>query len=142
MSQAKNGDTVSVHYSGRLSDGTEFDSSAGRDPLEFTLGAGNIIPGLEAGIIGMAVGDKATVNVKAEDAYGPHRAEGVQDVPRSALPPEANPEVGGLLRAVTPDGEKLNLVVTAVNEETLTVDGNHPLAGKDLVFDIELMSIK
>lgn len=142
MSQAKSGDTVRIHYTGTLADGGEqFDSSAGREPLEFTIGAGNIISGLEDHIVGMSAGDKSTVHIKAEDAYGPYREEGVQQIPRSALPAEANPEVGGMLQAVTNDGQRVNLVVTEVAEDTLTVDGNHPLAGRDLVFDVELVEI-
>ncbi len=141
MSEAKSGDTVRVHYTGRLADGTEFDSSAGREPLEFTLGAGNIIPGLDRGIQGMTIGQKATVEVACEDAYGKHHPEGVQQVPRSVLPEDANPQVGGMLQAQTGDGQRVNLIVTEVTEDMLTVDGNHPLAGKDLVFDVELMEI-
>lgn len=141
MAEVKNGDTVSIHYTGRLIDGTEFDSSAGREPLKFTVGSGQIIPGLEQGLVGMNTGDKGTVQVPFVDAYGPHRTEGVQEVPRSAMPADMKPEVGGMLQAVAGDGQKINLVVTAVTEESVTVDANHPLAGKDLIFDVEVVEV-
>lgn len=142
MSEAKNGDTVSIHYTGRLPDGSEFDSSAGREPLEFTLGAGQIIPGLEKEIEGMAVGDKSTVTIPADEAYGPHRPEAVQEVPRTQIPEEIDVAVGTQLQGMTQDGRQLNLTVVEVGDESVTIDANHPLAGKDLVFDVELVGIK
>lgn len=142
MSEAKNGDTVSIHYTGRLPDGSEFDSSAGREPLEFTLGAGQIIPGLEKEIEGMAVGDKSTVTIPADEAYGPHRPEAVQEVPRTQIPEEIDVAVGTQLQGMTQDGRQLNLTVVEVGNESVTLDANHPLAGKDLVFDVELVGIK
>ncbi len=141
MSQAKPGDSVKIHYTGTLDDGTQFDSSAGRDPLAFKLGSGQVIPGFDKAVEGMSVGDSKTVNIPAEEAYGPHNEQMVQDVPRSALPGDLSPEVGMGLQAQGPDGQVANLVVTAVQEDSITVDGNHPLAGKALNFDIELVSI-
>lgn len=141
MSQAKAGDSVKIHYTGTLDDGTQFDSSAGRDPLAFELGSGQVIPGFDKAVEGMAVGDNKTVNIPAEDAYGPHQPAMVQDVPKSALPDDMEPAEGMGLQAQGPDGQVVNLVVTEVKEESITVDGNHPLAGKALNFDIELVSI-
>ena len=141
MSQAKSGDSVKIHYTGTLDDGTQFDSSAGRDPLEFELGSGQVIPGFDKAVDGMSVGDRKSVNIPAEDAYGTHHQQMVQDVPRDALPAEMEPVEGMSLQAEGPDGQAFNLVITAIQEETITVDGNHPLAGKALNFDIELVSI-
>lgn len=141
MSQAKSGDSVKIHYTGTLDDGTQFDSSAGREPLAFKLGSGQVIPGFDKAVDGMSVGESKTVNIRAEDAYGPHSAQMVQEVPRSALPDDLAPVVGMGLQAQGPDGRVANLVVTSVQDESITVDGNHPLAGKALNFDIELVSI-
>jgi len=141
MSQAKSGDSVKIHYTGTLDDGTQFDSSAGREPLAFKLGSGQVIPGFDKAVEGMSVGDNKSVNIPAEDAYGAHNDQMVQEVPRTALPEDLAPEVGMGLQAQGPDGQVANLVVTAVEDESITVDGNHPLAGKALNFDIELVSI-
>lgn len=141
MAQAKSGDTVRIHYTGKLTDGTQFDSSEGRDPLEFALGAGSIIPGLEQAIIGMAEGDKDTVTIAADDAYGPRHAEAVQTVERSQIPDHVELAVGGQLQAQAPSGQQLLLTVVEVTEETVTLDANHPLAGEDLVFEVELVAI-
>jgi peptidylprolyl isomerase len=141
MSQAKSGDSVTIHYTGTLDDGTQFDSSAGRDPLAFKLGSGQVIPGFDKAVDGMSVGESKTVNIQAEDAYGSHNAEMIQEVPRSALPDDLTPEVGMGLQAQGPNGQVANLVVTSVNDDSITVDGNHPLAGKALNFEIELVAI-
>lgn len=141
MTQAKSGDTVRIHYTGKLSDGTEFDSSSGREPLEFALGAGQVIPGFDNAVDGMTVGENKTVTIPPEDAYGEKHEQLIQDVPKTALPDEINPEVGMRLQSQTPDGRTLHLVVTDVEEDKITVDGNHPLAGQDLTFDIELVEI-
>jgi peptidylprolyl isomerase len=141
MSEAKSGDTVRIHYTGTLTDGSEFDSSAGRDPLEFTLGAGQIIPGLEREVLGMKIGERKTVTAVADEAYGQPDPTAIQEVPRASLPPEIDPVVGGRLQAVTQDGHQIAVVIAAVTEETVTMDANHPLAGKDLVFAIELVEI-
>ena len=141
MSQAKSGDTVKIHYTGTLDDGTQFDSSAGREPLQFTVGSGQVIPGFDEAVEGMAVGDKKSVNIEPEQAYGPRHEQMIQEVPKSALPDDLEPEVGMGLQAQGPDGKALQLTVTEVSDETITVDGNHPLAGKALNFDIELVHI-
>ncbi len=141
MSEAKPGDTVRINYTGKLTDGTRFDSSEGREPLEFQVGSGQIISGLDREVEGMKVGDKQTVTVPAEEAYGPHDAAKVQNVPRDALPPELEPQEGMQLQAQTPEGTQMTLIVTAVAEQEITVDANHPLAGKDLIFEIEMVEI-
>ncbi|MBA5778306.1 peptidylprolyl isomerase [Stappia sp. F7233] len=141
MTMAKQGDIVRIHYTGRFDDGTEFDSSVGRSPLEFTLGAGEIIPGLEREIDGMAVGARKNVMISAEDAYGPHIAEHVQEVDRNLLPPEIVPTIGTRLQAESGDGRTVVFTITAADETTVTLDANHPLAGKDLVFEVELIEI-
>ena len=141
MTQAKSGDTVSIHYTGTLDDGTEFDSSSGRDPLQFTIGSGQVIPGFDKAVEGMAVGDSKSVNIPAEDAYGPRRDNMVQDVPRTALPEDLDPVEGMALQAKGQDGNVVNLTVTSVKDDSITVDANHPLAGKALNFDIELVDI-
>jgi peptidylprolyl isomerase len=141
MSQAKAGDTVKIHYTGTLDDGSEFDSSSGRDPLEFTVGSGQVIPGFDKAVEGMAVGDQKKVRIEAEDAYGEPSDQMIQEVPKSALPDDLEPREGMGLQARGQDGRVINLTVTEVGDETITVDGNHPLAGKPLTFDIELVSI-
>ncbi|MGJ8569479.1 MAG: FKBP-type peptidyl-prolyl cis-trans isomerase [Hoeflea sp.] len=141
MSEAKSGDTVRINYTGKLIDGTRFDSSEGREPLEFQVGSGQIISGLDREVEGMKVGDKQTITVPAEEAYGPHDAAKVQQVPRDALPPELEPQEGMQLQAQTPEGGQMTLIVTAVAEQEITVDANHPLAGKDLIFEIEMVEI-
>ncbi len=141
MTQAKRGDTVRIHYTGKLSDGTQFDSSAGKDPLEFALGSGQVIPGFDDAVDGMNVGDSKTVTIPPEQAYGQKHEQLIQDVPKQALPDNITPEVGMQLQSKSPDGRVLHLVVTNVGDDTITVDGNHPLAGEDLTFDIELVSI-
>jgi peptidylprolyl isomerase len=141
MSQAKSGDTVKIHYTGKLNDGTQFDSSQGREPLEFTLGSGQVIPGFDKAVDGMKVGESKQVNIAPEDAYGPRHEQMIQEVPRTALPEDLQPEEGMGLEAQGQDGQRLSLTVTAVSEESITVDGNHPLAGETLNFDIELVNI-
>ena len=141
MSQAKSGDTVRIHYTGTLDDGNQFDSSAGRDPLEFTVGSGQVIPGFEKAVEGMAVGDTKKINIPAEEAYGPRHEQMIQEVPKSALPDDLEPEVGMGLQAQGPDGQVMDLTITAVEDDAITVDGNHPLAGQALNFDLELVEI-
>lgn len=143
MSQVKENDTVKVHYTGKLADGQVFDSSVERgEPIEFTMGQGQLIPGFEKGLIDMKVNEKKTVNIAKEEAYGEPREELIQEVQKSQLPEEIKPEVGMGLVSKSPDGQEMNLVVKDVKEETIVVDGNHPLAGKDLVFDLEVVEIK
>ncbi|WP_305969463.1 MULTISPECIES: FKBP-type peptidyl-prolyl cis-trans isomerase [unclassified Mameliella] len=141
MTQVKTGDTVRIHYTGTLTDGSTFDSSQGRDPLEFTVGSGQIIPGLDKAIPGMEVGDKKTVQVPAEDAYGDTNPEARQDVPRSEIPDDIPLDLGTQLQVQAQGGQVLPVTVVAVTEEVVTLDANHPLAGKDLTFDIELVEI-
>ncbi|MCH9695948.1 MAG: peptidylprolyl isomerase [Gammaproteobacteria bacterium] len=141
MSQAKSGNTVKIHYTGTLDDGTEFDSSAGRDPLEFALGSGQVIPGFDNAVDGMTVGDNKTVTIPAAEAYGERHDQLVQEVPKDALPDEMEPAVGMQLQSQSPDGQIMNLVIVEVEEKTITVDGNHPLAGQALTFAIELVEI-
>jgi len=141
MTQAKSGDTVRIHYTGTLEDGTQFDSSAGRDPLEFALGGGQVIPGFDSAVDGMTVGESKSVTIPPEQAYGERHDQLVQQVPKSALPDDMKPEVGMQLQSQSPDGQVMNLVVTEVEEATITVDANHPLAGQALTFAIELVEI-
>merc|ERR1711916_145569 len=126
---------------GTLNDGTKFDSSEGRDPLEFTVGSGQIIPGLDSAIPGMTVGDKKTVNVPADEAYGQHDPRGMQTVPRAEIPDEIPLELGNQLQVSTPEGQTMIVTVAEVTDEAVVLDANHRLAGQDLNFDIELVSI-
>ena len=141
MTTAKSGDTVRIHYTGTLNDGTEFDSSSGRDPLEFALGGGQVIPGFDKAVDGMTVGENKTVTIPPGEAYGERHEQLVQEVPKSALPDEIDPAVGMHLQSRSPEGQVMNLVVTEVADASITVDGNHPLAGQALTFDIELVEI-
>ena len=142
MSQVKQNDTVRVHYTGKLVDGQVFDSSREREPIEFTMGQGQLIPGFEKGLLDMKVNEQKTINIPAEEAYGSPRPELVQEVDKSQLPEEIKPEPGMGLVSKSPDGREMNLVVTEVKEDSIVVDGNHPLAGKDLIFDLEVVEIK
>lgn len=141
MSQAKSGDTVRIHYTGTLDDGTEFDSSAGREPLEFSLGGGQVIPGFDSAVNGMSVGDTKTVTISPEDGYGPRHEQLVQQVPKNTLPEDIEPAVGMQLQSQAPDGQIMNLVVVEIAEESITLDANHPLSGHALTFAIELVEI-
>ncbi len=141
MQQVKNGDKVKVHYHGKLTDGTTFDSSEGREPLEFQVGKGDVIPGFDEGVTGMAVGDKKTVTIPAEEAYGPVQEEMIMEFPIDRFPPEMKPEVGMQLNLSDQNGEQFPVIVADVKEEVVILDANHPLAGKDLVFDLELVEI-
>ena len=141
MTQAKSGDTVRIHYTGTLDNGTQFDSSDGRDPLEFALGGGQVIPGFDSAVDGMAVGENKSVTIQPDQAYGERHEQLVQQVPRSALPEDLEPQVGMGLQSQSPDGQVMNLVITEVADETITVDANHPLAGQALTFAIELVEI-
>ena len=141
MAEVKAGDTVHLHYTGTLLDGTTFDSSDGRDPLQFEVGSGQIIPGLDVAIPGMSVGDKKIVKIGADDAYGQVNPEMRQAVPREGIPAEIPLEVGIQLQMQTPDGQAMPVTVVEMDAATVTLDANHPLAGKDLQFDIELVKI-
>ena len=141
MSEVKSGDKVAIHYTGSLTDGSVFDSSEGREPLEFTVGSGQIIPGLDAALPGMKVGDKKKVTIAPADAYGDHNPEGVLEVPKSQLPDDMPLEIGTQLEMRSPDGRSAPVTIIAVGDDTVTMDSNHFLAGKELVFDFELMKI-
>lgn len=138
----KNGDKVKVHYKGTLADGSIFDSSEGREPLGFTVGAGEMIAGFDKAVVGMDVGQSKTVTIPFMEAYGPHRDEMQLEVSKDQLPPDMSPEVGDQLQMQQRGGRPVPVVVAAVSAKTITVDANHPLAGKDLTFDIRLVEAK
>ncbi|MBW2960737.1 FKBP-type peptidyl-prolyl cis-trans isomerase [Mesonia aestuariivivens] len=142
MSLVKENDTVKIHYTGKLEDGQVFDSSLEREPIEFTIGGGQIIPGLEKGLIDMKVNDKKTIEIPQTEAYGEVQEELFQEVPKDQLPQEITPEVGMGLVAKNPDGSERQLRVAEVKDESIVIDANHPLAGKDLIFDVEVVEIK
>lgn len=141
MTQAKDGSTVQVNYTGKLADGTVFDSSYDRHPLKFTVGKGQLIGGFEKAVVGMNAGEKKTVVIPAAEAYGPRQENAVVEVERKNLPQNLDVQVGQRLELTQEDDSSLLVTVTATSESTITIDANHPLAGKDLTFDIELMSI-
>ena len=141
MPQAKSGDTVKVHYTGKLGTGMVFDSSTDSDPLEFTLGDGEIIPGFEQAVIGMRAGESRTAKILANDAYGPYNKEMVVVADRKELPQDLEPEVGQELQGKQEDGQEIVFTVTDISESAITLDANHVLAGKDLIYDIQLIEI-
>ena len=142
MQQAKRGDTVQVHYRGTLDDGTEFDSSAGREPLEFTIGQGQVIPGFEEAIVGMAAGEMKKQRIEAKDAYGEHSDELVFAVSRERVPDGTEVSIGDTLRIGFADGQTAAVQVTDLDDDTITLDANHPLAGEALIFELELVAIQ
>ncbi|MDV4343324.1 peptidylprolyl isomerase [Methanoculleus sp. YWC-01] len=141
MVQAKEGDTVKVHYTGKLEDGTVFDSSEERAPLEFTIGSGQIIPGFELAVIGMEPGEAKTATIPPEEAYGPHREDMTLTVEREQFPEDISPEPGQQLQVQQPDGRAAIVTVSDVSASTVTLDANHPLAGQPLTFEIRLVDI-
>lgn len=141
MSQAKNGDKVKVHYTGKYESGEVFDSSREREPFEFTLGQGQVIPGFEKEIEGMEIGETKTITIGPDEAYGQRREEMQVNVNKSDFPDDIKPEIGQQLQMKKPDGNIINVVVASVEDETVTLDANHPLAGKTLVFEIELLDV-
>jgi len=141
MTQAKAGDTVHFHYTGTLKDGSVFDSSEGREPLSFTLGSGQIIPGLDAAIGGMTVGEAKTVTITADQAYGPHDPQARQSVPRDQIPPHIPLEPGTMLQMQAPDGQAIPVTVAEADDAVVVLDANHPLAGQDLTFAVEIVAI-
>nr|WP_102135921.1 peptidylprolyl isomerase [Algoriphagus sanaruensis] len=141
MMQAKKGDAVAVHYTGRLEDGSVFDSSESRSPLSFTLGDGNMIKGFDSAVYGMAIGDKKTVTIPAAEAYGERRQDMMIDIPLDQVPPHIQPEIGLQLTLQGAGGQPVPVTVVDVTDAKIVLDANHELAGKDLIFDIELVSI-
>ena len=142
MQQAKSGDKVKVHYHGRLTNGETFDSSEGRAPLEFEIGGGMVIKGFDDGVTGMTVGDKKTVNIPFDQAYGPRNPEMIVDFPKDRFPQDMELEVGGSLMMTNGGGQQFPVVIKEVKEDIVVLDANHPLAGQDLIFDIELVEIE
>jgi len=141
MAQAKQGDTVNIHYTGKLGDGTVFDTSLNRHPLQFTIGKGQVIAGFEQAVVGMNTGESKTTTIPVDQAYGPRREDMIVTVERSQLPADLNPAVGQRLEMTQMDDQTLLVTVTAVTDTTMTLDANHPLAGKDLTFDLQLVGI-
>lgn len=149
MAQAQEGNRVRVHYTGKLDDGTVFDSSecgedecgCGHGPMEFTIGAGEVIPGFDSAVVGLSIGEAKSIHIPVDDAYGERIEEMVAEVPRGDLPPEMKPEVGQQLEVTQEDGQVFQVLVIDVNDETITIDANHPLAGQALNFDIRLVEI-
>lgn len=141
MPTAKTGDTVEVHYTGTLEDGTVFDSSEGREPLKFTLGSGQVIPGFEQATLGMEVGETKQARIEVGDAYGERREDLVLEVPREQLPDELDVDLGTPLQLQQPDGRAVPVTVTDMDEETVTLDANHPLSGRELNFELTLVGI-
>lgn len=142
MKKAGEGDNVKVHYRGLLDDGSVFDSSTGCDPLEFKIGGGQVIPGFEEAVVGMQAGETKTSRIATDKAYGPHLEEMVVIFQRDQLPQDLEPKVGQVLRFRRDDGNAIEVTVTDVSDTSVTFDGNHPLAGKELIFEIELLEIK
>ena len=141
MAQAKEGDTIKVHYSGKFDDGTEFDSSRKEEPLECTLGGGQLIPGFEKGLVGMSVGESKTITIAPEEGYGAFRDDLVLAVNRDEFPKDVTPEVGQELRLQKPGNQPFTVVIMEVKDDVIVLNANHPLAGKTLMFDVELMEI-
>lgn len=141
MAQAKQGDTVRVHYTGKLNDGTVFDSSQGRGPLEFTIGQSHVIPGFEQAVVGMNPGESKTAQIPPTQAYGPRDERLVLEMDRSRIPQDLELEIDDRLQVRRTDGKTLDVTVTAISESSVTLDGNHILAGQDLTFDIQLVEI-
>jgi FKBP-type peptidyl-prolyl cis-trans isomerase 2 len=142
MQQAKDGDKVKVHYHGKLRNGETFDSSENREPLEFTVGSGQVIKGFDDGVRGMQVGEKKTVEIPVEDAYGAKNKEMLIEFPMNQFPPEMKPEVGMQLMMNNGEGQQFPVTIAEVKEDSVVLDANHPLAGQDLIFDIELMDLQ
>lgn len=141
MSKVKDGDTVKVHYTGTLKNGEVFDTSAEREPLEFTLGQGQLIPGFEKAVIGLAVGESTSVDIPSEEAYGEKRDDLLINVPKNQLPADVTPQIGMQLQVNQQNGQPVPVRVVGIEEEELTLDANHPLAGKDLNFQIEVVEV-
>jgi peptidylprolyl isomerase len=141
MQSVKSGDKVKVHYHGRLTNGETFDKSEGREPLEFEVGAGMVIKGFDDGVTGMSVGDKKTITIPFNEAYGPKNPEMIIDMPKNRFPKDMDLEVGMPLAMSDGQGQQFEVIVTQIMEDSVVLDANHPLAGKDLIFDLELVEI-
>jgi len=141
MNQVTVNSKVKVHYTGKLANGEVFDTSDGKEPIEFTLGQGQLIPGFEKGLIDMKLNEKKTINMTKDEAYGEVNETLIQEVKKKDLPQDMEPKVGMGLVSKSPEGQEINLMVVEVKEETIVIDGNHPLAGRDLVFDLEVVEI-
>ncbi|MGF1497229.1 MAG: peptidylprolyl isomerase [Elainellaceae cyanobacterium] len=142
MAQAQQGDKVLVHYTGKLEDGTVFDTSADRDPLQFSIGGGNVIPGFEAAVVGMSPGDSKTATIPSTQAYGPYRQEMVVQIDRQQVPSDIPLEIGQRLQIQQQGGQAIPVTVTEMSDAAVTLDANHPLAGEDLTFDIQLVDLE
>lgn len=142
MSVVKNNDTVKVNYTGTFSNGEVFDTSKGREPLEFKVGAGQMIPGFEKAVLGMALDEVKNITIPAAEAYGEPNDEMLQKISKDQLPPDLKPEVGQELASTLPNGQQMIVKVAEVNEDSIVIDANHPLAGKDLNFEIQVMEIR
>jgi len=138
---AKQGDTIKVHYTGRFDTGDEFDSSAGNDPLVFTIGSKEVIQGFEEAFLGMSQGEKKTISIDPEDGYGPYNDNLVIEMPHAFFPEDITPEPGMQLKLVDDNEQEVQVMVSEIKEEAVTLDANHPLAGKTLIFDVELIDI-
>ncbi len=141
MQQVKKGDKVKIHYHGRLHDGSTFDSSAGREPLEFEVGSGMVIAGFDAGVTGMSIGEKKTIDIPFMEAYGPVQEDMIVEFSKSNFPADLVPEIGMQLNMSNQSGQQFPVVIVEIKEEAVVLDANHPLAGKDLIFDLELVEI-
>jgi peptidylprolyl isomerase len=141
MQQVKSGDTVRVHYHGKLTDGTTFDSSEGREPLEFEVGSGSVIAGFDSGVTGMQVGEKKTINIPVDEAYGQKQDDLLMEFPLDRFPADMQPEIGMQLNMSNGSGQNFPVIIREVREDSVVLDANHPLAGEDLTFDLELVEI-
>jgi FKBP-type peptidyl-prolyl cis-trans isomerase 2 len=142
MSQIKENNTIKVNYTGKLSNGQIFDTSEGKEPIEFVLGQGRLIPGFEKGLIDMKLNEKKTIEIAKDQAYGDVNDNLIQEIKKTELPQDMEPKVGMGLVSKSPDGKEINLMVVEVKNESIVIDGNHPLAGHDLIFDVEVVEIK
>ena len=142
MTKVKDQDTIKVHYTGKLKDGQVFDSSEGRDPLEFKVGSGNMIPGFESGVMDMDLNEEKTIEIPFAEAYGPVNEDMVQKIGKDKLPPDLNPAEGMKLMSTTESGHQIPIKVSEVGDDFIVIDANHELAGKDLIFDIKVVEIK
>lgn len=142
MSTAKANDIVQVHYTGKLDDGTMFDTSHGRDPLQFQVGVGQVIPGFDNAITGMSIGETKSVRIEPEQAYGPRNQEAILQIPRNQFPDDFNPEVGNVVGLKNNQGQELKAIIVEVADEHMVLDANHPLAGFALNFELELVAIQ